>query len=184
MYLNFSKEREAEKYYRAQKITLYWLLGFIYTAFIGLQLGRVQAIADYNYSLHEMMYLPSTIAMFVVPLLFLVYIFFFIKYLRRRANKLSSLKTSLLSVLVITSLVGIFSLTYYQANDMSTTGVYEVEQKLLKDRKYYILFDNKEVRVSRNEYYLVEENEEYLIGYVWNKNTPNEGKLETIETLE
>jgi hypothetical protein len=39
------------------------------------------------------------------------------------------------------------------------------------------------VRVSHNEYQLVEENETYLISIVWNKRTPNKGMLKTNDGL-
>ena len=75
-----NKEKDIQKLYKTQKLALYWLLGLIYSGFIGLQLGRIQAIADFNYSLHEIMYVPFSIALFIVPVVFLIYIYFLIKY--------------------------------------------------------------------------------------------------------
>lgn len=69
-----NKDIYIQKLYKAQKLALYWLLGLIYSGFIGLQLGRIQAIADYNYNLHEIMYAPFNIALFVVPVVFLILI--------------------------------------------------------------------------------------------------------------
>ena len=163
---------------------LYWLLALIYLSFIGLQLGRIQAIADFNYSLHEIMYLPFNIAIFVVPALFLIYIFLFIKYLRKRGRKKTDLKTIVQSVLLISSIVIIISITEYQFHEVSTGGVFKVEQKLYDDRKYYLIIDDKKVRVSYNEFQLVKENQQYLISFIWNKRTPDKGKLETIEPLK
>ena len=86
-------------------MALYWLLGFIYSGFIGLQLGRIQAIADFNYNLHELMYVPFTIALFVVPVVFLIYIYLLIKYLLGRGKQKTNLKTSTQAVLVIASII-------------------------------------------------------------------------------
>lgn len=86
--------------------------------------------------------------------------------------------------MIIASIIVVVSITAQQFLEVSTSGVYEVEKKLHEDRKYYlILFDTK-VRVSYNEFQLVEENQKYLISFVWNKRTPNEGQLKTIEPLK
>ncbi|WP_332651692.1 hypothetical protein [Lysinibacillus sp. 54212] len=177
------KDRHVQKLYKAQKLTLYWLLGLIYSGFIGFQLGRIQAIADFNYNLHELMFVPATIALFVVPVLFLIYLYFLIKYLLGRGKQKMSLKTSTLAGLVVVSIIGIVFITGYQSLEVSTSGIFEVDQKLQEERKYYLVFDDQRVSVSYNEFQLVEENQQYLISFVWNKRTPNEGRLETIEPL-
>ncbi|MER2090630.1 MAG: hypothetical protein ABS920_12895 [Sporosarcina sp.] len=183
MILNYT-ERYIEKLYKAQKLALYWLLGLIYSGFIGLQLGRIQAIADFNYNLHEMMYVPFTIALFVVPVVFVIYIYLLIKYLLERGQQKTNFKTSIQAVLVIASIIVIVSITAQQFSEVSTGGVFEVEKKLHEDRKYYLVLDDKKVRVSYNEFQLVEENQQYLISFVWNKRTPYKGQLETIEPLK
>lgn len=179
-----NKEREIQKLCKAQKLALYWLLGLIYSGFIGLQLGRIQAIADYNYNLHEIMYVPFNIALFVAPVVFLIYIYLLIKYLLVRGKQKTNLKTSTQAVLVIASIIVVVSITTHQFLELSTSGIFEVEKKLHEDRKYYLVFDDKKVRVSYNEFQLVEENQQYLISFVWNKRTPNKGQLETIEPLK
>jgi heme/copper-type cytochrome/quinol oxidase subunit 2 len=183
MILN-NKEKDIQNLYKSQKVALYWLLGIIYTAFIGLQLGRIQAIADFNYNLHEIMYAPFTIALFVVPVVFLVYIYQLIKYIRKRGKQSPNFKRVLKAMLVITSIVVIVSITSYQFKEVTTSGVFEVENKLQEDRKYFLVLNNIKVRVSNNEYHLVEENETYLITFVWNQKTPNKGMLQTIEPLK
>jgi heme/copper-type cytochrome/quinol oxidase subunit 2 len=183
MILN-NKEKDIQNLYKSQKVALYWLLGIIYTAFIGLQLGRIQAIADFNYNLHEIMYAPFTIALFVVPVVFLVYIYQLIKYIRKRGKQSPNFKRVLKAMLVITSIVVIVSITSYQFKEVTTSGVFEVENKLQEDRKYFLVLNNIKVRVPNNEYHLVEENETYLITFVWNQKTPNKGMLQTIEPLK
>ncbi|MCR2822723.1 hypothetical protein [Lederbergia panacisoli] len=178
------KEMELKKSFKAQKIALYWLLALIYVSFIGLQLGRIQAIADYNYSLHEILYVPFTIAIFVVPALLLIYIILFTKYLRKRGRKKTHLKTIVQSILIISSIVIIIFITEYQFQEVSTSGIFKVEQKLHDDGKYYLIINDKKVRVSYNEFQLIEENQQYLITFIWNKRSPYKGKLEIIEPLD
>ena len=178
-----NKDREIQKLYKAQKLALYWLLGIIYSAFLGLQLGRIQAIADFNYNLHEVMYAPFTIALFVVPVVFIIYIYLLIKYLLERGKQKTNLKTSTQAVLVIASIIVVVSITAHQFREVSTGGVFEVEKKLHEDRKYYLVLDDKKVRVSYNEFQLVEVNQQYLISFVWNTRNPNKGQLETIKPL-
>ena len=90
----YNKEDSILKLYNAQKLVLYCLLGLIYTGFIGLQLGRIQAIADFNYNLHEIMYVPFTLAIFSLPVLIPIYIYLLIKYLLKRAKQKPNLKTT------------------------------------------------------------------------------------------
>jgi heme/copper-type cytochrome/quinol oxidase subunit 2 len=179
-----NKEKDIQNLYKSQKVALYWLLGIIYTAFIGLELGRIQAISDFNYNLHEIMYAPFTIALFVVPVVFLVYIYLLIKYLLKRGKQRPNFKKVIQAVLVITSIVVIVSITSYRFKEVTTVGVFEVEKKLQNDRKYFLVLNNIKVRVSHNEYQLVEEDEIYSISFVWNKKTPNKGMLKTIEPIK
>lgn len=185
--MNNSKENENGmdiiKSYKSQKKALYWLLALIYLSFIGLQLGRIQAIADFNYNLHEMMYLPFSISMFLVPVLFLIYIFLFIKYIRKRGKKKIDSKTVLQSIAIIFSVVIIISITEYQFQEVSTAGVFEVKDKIQDDRKYYLLIDEKNIKVSYNEFQLVKANQQYLISFIWNKRNPDKGILQTIELI-
>ena len=179
-----NKENSISKLYKAQKFALYCLLGLIYTAFIGLQLGRIQAIADFDYNLHEIMYVPFTITVFSLPVLFPIYIYLLIKYLLKRDKRKTNLKTRTQAISITASIIVIFSITLHQSFEVSTSGVFKVEQKLYEDRKYYLVLDDKKVKISHNEFELIEENQEYLISYVWNKQTPNKGNLLTIKPLK
>jgi len=182
--MDLNKEIEVKKSFKAHKIALYWLLALIYLSIIGLQLGRIQAIADFNYSLHEIMYLPFNITIFVGPPLFLLYIFLLVHYLRKSERKKTSFKTVVQSILIVSSVVFVFVITGHQFQEVSTGGVFKVEQKLYEDRKYYVVIDDKKVRVSHNEFQLVEESQQYLISFIWNKRTPDRGRLNTIEPLD
>ncbi|OIJ14232.1 hypothetical protein BKP37_09120 [Anaerobacillus alkalilacustris] len=184
MNVNKNDEKDIQRFFKAQKLALYWLLGLIYSAFIGLQLGRIQAIADINYSLHEIMHVPFYFALFIVPVLFLIYMYFLINYLRKRGRQTTNLKTVVQAIVVITSIIIVVSITAYQSFEVSTGGVFEVEQKKHEDRKYYLVLNDKKVRVSYNEFQLVEEKQQYLISFVWNKRSPNKGRLKTIEPIK
>lgn len=167
-------------------MALYWLLGLIYSAFIGLQLGRVQAIADFNYSLHEIMYLPFNLAVFIVPVIFLIYLYFLIKYFRKRGSVKvkENLKASIKAAVIIISVITILSIINHQFHEVSTGGVFKLEEKLQEKGKYYLIFDDKKIKVSMNEYKLVKVNEKYIVNFIWNLKTPNEGKLTTIEPMK
>ncbi|WHX41119.1 hypothetical protein QNH36_02850 [Mesobacillus sp. AQ2] len=180
----FKNETEQDKrsLLRAQKTSLYWLLGIIYVSFLGVQLGRIQAITDFNYSLHEMLYIPATLSSFIVPITFLIYMYFVIKYLRKWGIQKPNINPVIKAVLVIISLLTIFSLLNFQSKEVSTGGVFKVEQKIQEDTKYYLILNDKKIRVSRNEFYLVDLNKEYLGTFVWNSQT-NRGRLETIEPI-
>lgn len=177
------QDKEETNLLKMKRNVLYWLLGIIYTAFIGLQLGRIQAIANFNYNLHEMMYAPVNLAIFVVPILFVIYIFLSIKSLIKKENHTLTLKTTIRSILVMVSLVIIFWIVGYQSKDVSTTGLYEIERKTQEDSKYYIVLEGKKIRVSQNEYKLINRNKKYMIMYVWNKSSPYIGNLKIIEPI-
>ncbi|MDF2606822.1 MAG: hypothetical protein K0S34_1017 [Bacillales bacterium] len=178
-----NKEQDIQRLYKAQKMSLYWLLGIVYSGFIGLQLGRVQAIADFNYNLHEIMYVPFNIALFVTPILLLIYIYLFAKYLSKTGIQKINFKSSIKALLVIASIVAVGSITLHQSQEVSTAGVFMVEKKLHEDRKYYLILNDIKVRVTYNEFKLVEDNQQYLISFVWNKRAPNKGQLKTIEQI-
>lgn len=181
---NREEKEEIKKLFEAQRMVLYGLLALIYLSFIGLQLGRIQAITDFNYNLHEMMYLPFNIALFVVPALSLIYTLLFLKYICKRGKKKSDLKTIVKTIVTISSIVIIVMVTEHQFQEVSTGGVFIVEQKRYDNGKYYLIINDKKVRVSQNVFELVEEDKQYLINYIWNKRTPDIGRLETINPTE
>lgn len=72
----------------------------------------------------------------------------------------------------------------HQSQEVWTSGIFTVEQKLLDERKYYLIIDEKKVKVSYNEFQLVKENQKHFITFVWNKRSPNKGVLKKIEPIE
>lgn len=181
---NREEKVEIKKLFEAQRIVLYGLLALIYLSFIGLQLGRVQAITDLNYNLHELMYFPFNVAIFVVPALSLIYVFLFVIYISKRGRKKSDLKTIVKTIVTIFSIVIIVMITEHQFQEVSTGGVFIIEEKQQDNGKYYLMINNTRVKVSHNEFALVEVNQQYLISYISNKRTPDVGRLETIKPMK
>jgi hypothetical protein len=178
------KEQELQKLYKVQKSILYVLLGLIYSAFIGMQLGRIQAIADYSYSLHELLYFPATVAIYLVPVMFLVYLYHLIKYVMKKERKKPRLLSAVKGILVMISVFVIMFIVNYQSHEVSTGGVFVLEQKILDEGKYYLVFEDKKIRVSMNEFQLAEVKKEYAVSFVWNSRSPDKGQLETIEPIK
>jgi heme/copper-type cytochrome/quinol oxidase subunit 2 len=184
MKLNNDEEKDLRKNSNAQKLALYWLLGLIYSAFIGVQLGRIQAITNFNYTLHEMLLIPATLALYIGPVVFIIYLYYLIKYLRKGGRQKGNFISKVKAIIVIVSIIIIASITAHQSHEVHTGGIFELEEKLYEEGKYYLVFDDKKLKVSMNEYQLVEVNEEYLVSFIWNSRTPNKGRLETIEPIK
>ncbi len=51
-------------------------------------------------------------------------------------------------------------------------------------RKLLYVLEDKNVRITRNEYNLINEDAMYLVEYEWNRLRPTIGRLETIELIE
>jgi hypothetical protein len=182
--MNQNEGHKLKKLYETQKVALHVLLGLIYSAFIGTQLGRIQAISDFNYTLHELLFLPATLAFYLGPLMFIIYLFLFIKYVKRRGRSRFEIKSTVKAFTIIASIVAILIVVNHQSKEVSTAGIFVLEQKLLVDGEYYLVIDDRHIKVSRNEYQLAEVNKEYLVSFVWNPQSSQIGLLETIEPVK
>lgn len=179
-----SEEKVINQLLRMKKIVLYWLLGTIYIAFICFQLGQIQSITDFSFRLHETLYLPIAFAIYVVPFIFLVYMIFVFLCLRNIDSKVYLSKDNKLkTILIVISLVLIFYSINYQPHEISTSGVFVINQKNYRDRSYYIQLGDKEIKCTRNEFNLIYVDKEYLIDYTWNWTSPDTGKLGYIEPI-
>lgn len=143
-----------------------------------------QWLNDTNYSLHELMALPYQLFLFFIPLLLLLWIYYSIRTLSELELKgllskhtLMNIFTTLLVVLIIA-----FQITRFYG--VYTSGVFQVESKWRDGEKYYIVLEDKNVRITRNEYNLINEDAMYLVSYEWNRLRPTIGRLETIELIE
>jgi hypothetical protein len=181
---NEGHHNKLKKLYETQKVALHVLLGLIYSAFIGTQLGRIQAISDFNYTVHELLFLPMTLAFYLGPVIFLVYLFLFTMYVKRRGKRSFKIKSIFKAFTIIASILAILIVVNHQSKEVSAAGIFVLEQKLLVDGEYYLVIGDKHIKVSRNEYQLAEVNKEYLVSFVWNPQSSQNGLLETIEPVK
>ena len=72
---------------KLKKKVLYIMLGIIYTSFIGLQVSRLQVITDNNTLFSEFLYLPAYIAILIVPIMFLLYLFISLKIIKLKRHR-------------------------------------------------------------------------------------------------
>lgn len=172
-------EKETDRRFAAQKWVLYLLLSFIYIGFICSQVENIQALFIHNDALLEMPKIPIIMAVYVVPILFILYLYLFIRTLLRRGRRYK--RISFKAIFIIASLSVIIYITAYQSTEMVTFGAYTIKEKFEEDRRYYVKIENKKLNVSFNEFQLVEENKTYIIQYAWNERTPEKGRLQTIE---
>jgi hypothetical protein len=180
---NEGHHNKLKKLYETQKVALHVLLGLIYSAFIGTQLGRIQAISDFNYTLHELLFILATIALYFGPVMFLVYLYLLIKYIKKRERGHWGIKSAAKTISVIASIVAILIIMNHQSHEVSTAGIFVLEQKHLVEGKYYLVIDERQIKVSRNEYQLAEVENEYLVSFIWNSRS-QKGILETIEPVK
>ncbi|ANX14085.1 hypothetical protein ABE41_018900 [Fictibacillus arsenicus] len=180
---NEGHHNKLQKLYETQKVALYVLLGLIYSGFLGTQLGRIQAISDFNYTLHELLFVPATLALYLGPVMFLVYFYLLIKYIKKRERGHWGIKSAAKTISVIASIVAILIIMNHQSHEVSTAGIFVLEQKHLVEGKYYLVIDERQIKVSRNEYQLAEVENEYLVSFIWNSRS-KKGILETIEPVK
>lgn len=162
------------------------ILVTFYSAFIGYLLAGLQWIADWNYSIHEMLYIPYSIAYFLVPFELLAWIYYAAKSKRevRENDHRPRNKEYLINLVLSVSLILIATYFYIQSMTIVTSGLFEVEQKIQDKNKYYIQLDDQRIRCTHNEFNLIEEGRVYLVTFSWNKESPDKGKLELIEPTE
>lgn len=168
---------------KKKKIVLYCLLGTIYIAFLGFELSQYLINFNYGLHLHEILCLPFNLAIYLVPFLFLVYMFFVLQSFRKKTNKKSSNKTKLKTILIVISLIFISYTLNYQFHEHSTVGVFTIDQKFQTGNKYFIQVKDYKIRCTRTEFNLITVNKEYLVDYNWNSLSPNTGKLINIEPI-
>lgn len=159
------------------------LLIMIYVAFIGMQLNRIQAIADYNYSLSEITMAPLTMLMFIGPIILLAYIIVSINLLCSNIKIHFGFKQFAITALIITSFCVITPIWIKQFNEVSTTMIATVEDKMVEQNKYFIVSNNEKINVTHSEYNLIEINQEYLISYRWNKIGNFQSKVTYLEPI-
>ena len=144
-----------------------------------LALGQVQGISDFNYTLHELLYLPVNFSIFIIPIELIMLIYYSSKYFMNiwKATIIMDLRYKIKVSICIICMVFTIGLIYYQFNIVQTSGVYNITNKITDGNSTYIIVDNMKLKCTKNEYKLININEEYLIDYNWNRLRPNVGKL-------
>jgi hypothetical protein len=166
---------------RTRKNALYWLLGTIYTVFISLQLIQSRILINVNYGLHEMAAVPINAAIFIGPIVLIIYLNLEIKAVRKYGFKTLIPRSKVKAALIIISLILVFASARYQLHQVSTSGLFEVKNKVQQHQNYYLVLEDKKIKVSRSEFNLVDVNEQYMISFSWNPLSPEKGKLIYIE---
>ena len=97
-----SQKTHAQK----RKIVTKMILGTTYIAFIGYLLAELQWIADWNYNTHEILYVPYSIAIYFVPVLFLLWMYYAIKSKRElNENNKLGIRKILIHLMLFASLI-------------------------------------------------------------------------------
>ena len=72
---------------KLKKKVLYILLGIIYISFIGYQVSRLRVFTDNSTLFSEFLYLPAYIAILIIPIMFLLYIFLNLKIKKLKRHR-------------------------------------------------------------------------------------------------
>ncbi|SHJ92819.1 hypothetical protein SAMN02745751_03723 [Dethiosulfatibacter aminovorans DSM 17477] len=172
-------------YVNKRKITTRVILITVYTTFICYLLGKLQSISDWNYNVHEMLYLPYNFAIFALPIEVFVWIYYSINVMKEERDKVDlNVKTLMINMVSFASVIIIVIFFYIQTFSVSTGCILEVGSKFREGNDFYIELMGKKIVCSQNEYNLITEGEVYSIEYTWNEKWPGKGRLEYIEIIE
>lgn len=168
-----------DKYIQSSRIAANILIFSILLCLISFRLAKIQAIADFRYSLHELLYLPVNIGLYLIPVEAVCMLYFFTRWIIYvKKNRSGFTKINLLhnfsAILCLTVYLTYFIYVSYGA---TTSGYFEKIQKGGHDNKYYIIADNRRLSCTENEYSLIDENKGYMLSYEWNKLHPEKGKI-------
>ena len=157
----------------------------MYTSFTGYMLGDIQGIANWNYNVHEMLYIPMAIAYVAMPIQVLVWLYYAIKsYGYKEPGNTINLRSYVRNSFGVISLIFIITYFIIQSHRVSISGIFEIKNKMYDKRNYYIMIDDKKVKCTWNEYNLMEEGKSYLISFNWNNYYLSKAKLEYIEIVK
>jgi len=178
--MKFEERNEIKIAFRHQLVALYWLLGVVIISFLGMQIHGFSLFVNYDYSLQEILSATANL-LFLVPIALLIYLYFGVKYLIVRGLGLPKLKTAIKAMIVLTLISAMCTISVYQLNSVTSIGVLLVSDKINEGNRYYLILNDKKVRVTENEFNLIDINKEYMGSYRWNSMSPGKGKLLTIK---
>ena len=150
-----------------------------------LFLHQVQGIIDFNYNLHAMLAMLVNFSIFIVPIELVMFTYYSTRYFKNiwKATMLTDLRYKVKVFTCIICLFFTITLIYYQINIVTTSLVSNVTNKTIEGNSTYIIVNSKNIKCTRNEYNLINLNEEYSISYKWNHLKPNVGKLDSIRRM-
>jgi hypothetical protein len=176
---------DKEKYLKKRKMLSKAISITVYISFICYLLGDIQSIANWNYNVHEMLYLPVSFSLFAIPIGVLTWLYFAIKSYGTRGNSgKPELKAYLKNSLILISLILIITYFIIQSQSVTTTGIFKISNKIYEKRNYYIVINDKKVKCTWNEYNLIDEGKSYLITFKWNTYSRSQNKVEYIEPIK
>ncbi|MED4017736.1 hypothetical protein [Sutcliffiella cohnii] len=171
---------ELNKLYDRKKIAQYWLLGVVLITYCSLQINRYSILINIDYSLHEVISALANL-MWLIPIFSIVYIILTAKYLFKRGLKQRpSIVLLIRDLIILIAVCGISGMIVYYLGEVSTSGVIKIEGKIVENDQYYVVINEKKIKVTSNEFHLIDKSQEYMGSYVWNQFTPDKGKLTRI----
>lgn len=142
-----------EKYISKRKIISKSIVITIYFSFACYILGEIQSISNWNYCIHEMLYIPITIAYAIIPVQVSVWLYYAIKsYGIKKGFNINKVKLYIKNSITIISLIIISIYFIIQSHSVSTSGIFEINNKIYDGNNYYILINEKKVKCTWNEY--------------------------------
>ena len=171
------------KHLGRSKIASIVLVLSLFTFYISSELSRVQAISDYSYRLHELLYIPMNLGLFLIPIEIAAFIYYGIRFLSDARNRKIHKDRMTLTLLVmsITSVVLFSIYVIFITNIVHTTGVFRNMDKEKEGRHYYVMIEGRRIECSKNEYNLISSDRNYSVTYEWNKLFPITNVVEIYE---
>lgn len=143
-----------------------------------------QWLINTNFTLHEIMALAYSFFLFLIPIMIVMWIYYLIHTLSELKFSRMSIRNILINIattMIVILTIG-FQITRFYV--VSTSGIYDIESKWRDGEQYYIVIDEKNIKCTRNEHNLIQEDDRYLITFEWNKLRSTLGQLETIKPIE
>jgi len=175
------KEFEMKNYTSLRKKCSKIIIFLIYITTVCYILGQSQSITNWNYTFHEMLFLPYNLAYYSLPVLSLIWIYYGLRSIKEKSKeKNDKRKLYFKNIVIILSIVLIAVYFNYESHGVSTSGVFTIEEKIYDGEKYNIVVNGISIKCTWNEYNLIRENNEYLLSFNWNEYSPSpsKGKLE------
>lgn len=175
------KQPSANSDYNIQKRLLQLFILTLFVSFICSQIGRGSFLISINYSLHDIVWGLANL-IFLTPAILLFYFIFRFKHLKSKGNLPVKTKRFLPMFFMWTTVVAIYSLSYYQLHDFTAEGYMSIDHKMQEENHYYLWIDDTKMVTSQENYQLVKVDEEYRIRYSGNSLKPGQGKLVSVST--